>query len=114
MPENVTRFGQLENADWVIILRVPGGLGRSGHLLRATRQQRHGCLLWRQRQPSLGGLLEPRCWSPALRPTRRLWIGDIIYKRGLEGAWFYWAPAIGTAFFILLIAPLWKRCGDSH
>jgi len=40
-----------------------------------------------------------------------LWIGEIIYKRGIEGAWLYWAPAIGTAFFVLLIAPLWKRSG---
>jgi|GEM_PF-220684 len=40
-----------------------------------------------------------------------LWVGDIIYKRGLEGAWLYWAPAIGTAFFVMLIAPLWKRSG---
>ncbi|MEQ8846757.1 hypothetical protein [Botrimarina sp.] len=40
-----------------------------------------------------------------------LWIGDIIYRRGLEGVWLYWAPAIGTAFFVLLIAPLWKRSG---
>jgi len=40
-----------------------------------------------------------------------LWIGEIIYKRGLEGAWMYWAPAIGTAFFVVLIAPLWKRSG---
>lgn len=40
-----------------------------------------------------------------------LWIGEIIYKRGLEGAWLYWAPAIGTAFYIMLIAPLWKRSG---
>jgi len=40
-----------------------------------------------------------------------LWIGDIIYKRGIEGAWLYWANGIGAAFFILLIAPLWKRSG---
>jgi Na+/proline symporter len=40
-----------------------------------------------------------------------LWIGDIIYKRGIEGTWLYWANGIGAAFFILLIAPLWKRSG---
>ncbi len=40
-----------------------------------------------------------------------LWIGEIIYKRGLEGAWLYWAPGIGAAFFVMMIAPLWKRSG---
>lgn len=40
-----------------------------------------------------------------------LWIGDIIYTRGLEGVWLYWAPGIGAAFFVILIAPLWKRSG---
>ena len=40
-----------------------------------------------------------------------LWIGDVIYTRGIEGVWLYWAPGIGAAFFVLLIAPLWKRSG---
>ena len=26
-----------------------------------------------------------------------LWIGDMIYRRGIEGTWLHWAPGIGAA-----------------
>lgn len=38
-----------------------------------------------------------------------LWIGDMIYRRGLEGTWLHWAPGIGAAFYVFIIAPLWRR-----
>jgi SSS family transporter len=38
-----------------------------------------------------------------------LWIGDMIYRRGIEGVWLHWAPGIGAAFYVFTIAPLWRR-----
>lgn len=40
-----------------------------------------------------------------------MWIGDMIYRRGLEGMWLQWASAIGFCFFVFTIAPLWRRSG---
>lgn len=40
-----------------------------------------------------------------------LWLGDMIYRRGIEGMWILWAAAVGSAFFVMMIAPLWKRSG---
>jgi Na+/proline symporter len=40
-----------------------------------------------------------------------LWIGDIIYKRGIEGTWLHWVTAIGFSFYVFAIAPLWRRSG---
>ncbi len=38
-----------------------------------------------------------------------LWIGEIVYKRGLEGTWNFWCTAIGFSFYVFVIAPLWRR-----
>jgi len=38
-----------------------------------------------------------------------LWLGDMIFRRGLEGAWLYWVGGIGAAFFVFVLAPLWRR-----
>lgn len=38
-----------------------------------------------------------------------LWVGDMIYKRGIEGAWLHWITGIGFSFYVFVIAPLWRR-----
>ena len=38
-----------------------------------------------------------------------LWIGDLIYKRGIEAAWLQWVTGIGFAFYVFVIAPLWRK-----
>ncbi len=110
MPTEDIRYGQLESADWVVILLylvASVGLGisfaRRGSKDMDAYFGGSGAIPWW----IAGTSLLVACFAA----DTPLWIGDIIYKRGLEGAWFYWAPAIGTAFFVLIVAPLWKRCG---
>lgn len=38
-----------------------------------------------------------------------LWVGEIVYKRGLEATWFHWITAVGFSFYVFVIAPLWRR-----
>ncbi len=110
MPVDDVNYGQLENADWIVILVyliASVGLGisfaRRGNKDMDAYFGGSGAIPWW----IAGTSLLVACFAA----DTPLWIGDIIYKRGLEGAWFYWAPAIGTAFFVLIVAPLWKRCG---
>jgi Na+/proline symporter len=110
MEEAVKIYSSLEMADFVIIgiyLVLSVGLGL-WYARRGTKDTEayfagSGAIPWW----IAGTSLLVACFAA----DTPLWIGDIIYKRGLEGAWLYWAPAIGTAFFVMLIAPLWKRSG---
>ncbi len=38
-----------------------------------------------------------------------LWIGEVVFKRGIEATWLYWSTAIGFSFYVFTIAPLWRR-----
>ena len=38
-----------------------------------------------------------------------LWVGDMIYRRGIEGTWMHWVTGIGFAFYVFVIAPLWRK-----
>ena len=110
MEETITKYASLELLDYVVVgiyLVLSVGLG-VWYARRGTKDTNayfagSGAIPWW----IAGTSLLVACFAA----DTPLWIGDIIYKRGLEGAWLYWAPAIGTAFFMMLIAPLWKRAG---
>lgn len=108
MPEPVESYGFLETADYVVIafyLVLSVGIGMM-FTRRGTKNAEsyfvggRGMPWW-----LIGISLAAACFAA----DTPLWIGDLIYRRGLEATWLHWATGIGFAFYVFVIAPLWRR-----
>lgn len=103
-------YGHLTTVDHMVILAyLLASVGLGVWFTRRGTQDSAAFLVGSRGMPwwLVGFGLVATCFSS----DGPLWIGDMIYRRGFEGVWMFWALGIGGAFFVFGVAPLWRRSG---